>query len=165
MTVVSVQKDAEAMTLTFVAEFDAEPERVWELWADPRQLERWWGPPGWPATFERHEFANGGESRYYMSGPEGERAHGWWHIIAVEPKRTLTLDDGFADDNGEPVDADEPTRMAVTLEPIPSGTRMTTVGTFASADQLEKLLAMGMEEGMRLAMGQIDAILAETSGS
>ena len=45
MTVTAVRKDAEALTLTLDAEFEAPAERVWQLWADPRQLERWWGPP------------------------------------------------------------------------------------------------------------------------
>ncbi len=50
MTVTTVDTDLDARTLTLVAEFDAPVERVWELWADPRKLERWWGPPGYPAT-------------------------------------------------------------------------------------------------------------------
>jgi uncharacterized protein YndB with AHSA1/START domain len=78
MTVVSTQTDTEALTLTFVAEFDASVERVWQMWQDPRQLERWWGPPTWPATFDRHDFVQGGRSSYYMTGPEGEKARGWW---------------------------------------------------------------------------------------
>jgi len=32
---------------------------------------------------------------------------------------------------------------------------------FSSAEAMEQLLAMGMEEGMKQAVGQIDAILAE----
>ena len=43
MTVTTVRKDPEALTMTLTAEFEASPERVWQLWADPRQLERWWG--------------------------------------------------------------------------------------------------------------------------
>ena len=42
MSVTSVDKDFESLTLTLVADFDARTERVWQLWADPRQLERWW---------------------------------------------------------------------------------------------------------------------------
>ena len=53
MTVTAVRKDPEALTMTLDAEFDASPERVWQLWADPRQLERWWGPPTYPATVHR----------------------------------------------------------------------------------------------------------------
>ena len=45
MSVVSVEKDFDSLSLTLVADFDAPIERVWQLWADPRQLERWWGPP------------------------------------------------------------------------------------------------------------------------
>ena len=41
MTVTAVRKDPQALTMTIDAEFDAPPERVWQLWADPRQLERW----------------------------------------------------------------------------------------------------------------------------
>src|SRR5258707_15427624 len=47
MSVISVVKDFDSLSLILVAGFDAPIERVWQLWADPRQLERWWGPgPG-----------------------------------------------------------------------------------------------------------------------
>ena len=44
MTVKSVEKDTERLTMTITAEFDAPVERVWQLWDDPRRLEQWWGP-------------------------------------------------------------------------------------------------------------------------
>ncbi len=52
------------------------------------------------------------------------------------------------------------TKMVATLEPSAAGTRMTLSSQFESLEQLEEMLAMGMEEGMREALGQIDAILA-----
>ncbi|WP_426120013.1 SRPBCC family protein [Kocuria sp. LHG3120] len=160
MPVIDVQKDTEALTLTFVAEFAADVERVWEVWADPRQLERWWGPPEWPATFEEHELAEGGRCRYYMTGPDGEKARGWWTVTAVDAPHRLEFDDGFASEDGEPDPALGATHGVVTFEAVDGGTRMTTVSTFESADQLEQMSAMGMEEGMREAMGQIDGLLA-----
>ncbi|GAA4680274.1 SRPBCC domain-containing protein [Pseudonocardia yuanmonensis] len=160
MTVIDVRKDPETLTLTFVAEFDAPVEQVWQVWADPRRLERWWGPPTWPATFVEHQFVVGGRSRYYMTGPEGEKAGGWWRITAIEEPHRLEFDDGFAGEDGEPNPDMPTTHGVVTLEATGSGTRMTTVSTFATLEDLEKLSAMGMEEGMRLAMGQIDAVLA-----
>ena len=60
MPVTDVSKDTDALTLTITAGFDAPAERIWLLWSDPRQLERWWGPPTFPATFVEHEFAPGG---------------------------------------------------------------------------------------------------------
>ncbi|RZU52515.1 uncharacterized protein YndB with AHSA1/START domain [Krasilnikovia cinnamomea] len=163
MTVISTHKDVEALRLTFVAEFEAGVDRVWQVWQDPRQLERWWGPPTWPSTFDRHEFVVGGQSRYYMTGPEGQKARGWWSITAIEAPHRLEFDDGFAGDDGEPVDPADATHTVVTLEAAGPGTRMTTVTTFVSPQQLERMLAMGMEEGMRLAMGQIDDVLASAS--
>ena len=77
MTVVSTTQDREELTLTVVAELAAPLSRVWQVWVDPRRLERWWGPPTWPATFEEHDVVAGGMSRYFMTGPNGEKARGW----------------------------------------------------------------------------------------
>jgi uncharacterized protein YndB with AHSA1/START domain len=167
MTVISTERDTQNLTLTFVAEFAAPPQRVWQVWEDPRQLERWWGPPTWPATFDEHDLSVGGRSAYYMTGPAGERAHGWWRITAVEPPRRLEFDDGFSDDDGTPSEGMPVTRTEVTFEPVAlgavgaqgEGTRMTTVSRFASLEDLERLVQMGMQEGMLQAMGQIDDIL------
>ncbi|MCQ4121496.1 SRPBCC family protein [Rhodococcus tibetensis] len=163
MAVISTHKNAEALSLTIVAEFDATVERVWRIWEDPRQLERWWGPPTRPATFEIHEFVPGGKATYYMTGPEGEKSRGWWVFTAIEAPHRLAFDDGFADDNGDPVADMGTSHAVVTLETVDGRTRMTTVSTFDSAEQLEQVLEMGMEEGIKQAMGQIDALLAESA--
>lgn len=160
MPIVSSQQDPQALTLTLVAEFDSDVERVWQVWQDPRQLERWWGPPGWPATFDRHDFVPGGASRYHMTGPDGQKARGWWTVTAIEAPYRLEFDDGFSGEDGEPLDAGAPMHMVVTLQPVGDRTRMTTVATFANTAQMERVLAMGMEEGLNQAMGQIDAVLA-----
>jgi uncharacterized protein YndB with AHSA1/START domain len=160
MPVIESTKDVEALTMTMVVELAATPERAWQLWEDPRQLERWWGPPEWPATFHEHRFEEGGRSRYYMTGPDGTRAHGWWQFTHIQAPDTLSLEDGFADDTGEPTDEHGTMLMTTTFEPVGAGTRMTVITNFTSADQLERMLKMGMQEGMRLALGQIDDILA-----
>lgn len=162
MTVVSSEKDLDKLTLTFTAEFPASIDRVWQVWEDPRQLERWWGPPTVPATFVRHELRPGTRSDYYMTVPGGDRAHGWWGIVEVDAPTSLAVDLGFSDSDGEPT-GDAPSRMSVTLSEDDGVTRMTSTTQFISLDQLERMVEMGMEEGLRLAMGQIDALLAEDS--
>jgi len=162
MTLTAVRKDTAALTLTATAEFDASAERVWQLWADPRQLERWWGPPTYPATFTAHDLRPGGRVDYYMTGPEGDRPRGSWEVVETDPPRSLFFRDGFANDDGSP-NADFPiTTLQVRIDQIGNGrSRMSIVSTFPSAEAMEMLLAMGMEEGLTQAMGQIDAILAE----
>ncbi|MCU1552756.1 MAG: polyketide cyclase, partial [Arthrobacter sp.] len=149
MTVISSTKNPESLSFTLVAEFDAGVDRVWQIWEDPRQLERWWGPPTWPATFEKHEFTPGGEASYFMTGPNGEKARGWWRITAVQAPTRLEFDDGFADDDGAPVEVMGTTHATVTLEEIGDRTRMTILSTFESEEQLNKMVEMGMEEGMK----------------
>ena len=162
MTVTAVRKNPETLTITLDAAFEASPERVWQLWADPRQLERWWGPPTYPATFTSHVLAPGSRVEYHMTGPEGDQPHGYWDIVEVDPPRSLVFRDGFANDDGSPNTDLAPTTARVTIEQTGSGrTRMSIKSVFPDSAAMEQLLAMGMEEGLKEAVGQIDAILAE----
>ena len=162
MTVTSVRKDPEALTMTVTADLDATVERSWQLWADPRQLERWWGPPTYPATVVDHDLAVGGRVTYFMTGPEGDKVHGWWEVLAAEPPRRLEIKDGFADDSGTPNDSMPSMTMVVTLtEREGGGTLMAIETRFPSLEAMEQLMSMGMEEGFAAALGQIDEILAE----
>jgi uncharacterized protein YndB with AHSA1/START domain len=161
MTVTAVRKDPAARTLVLEAEFDASAQRVWQLWADPRQLERWWGPPTYPATVDAHDLRPGGRVAYHMTGPEGDQPRGYWEVDEVEPPHRLVFRDGFADDDGAPNPALPQSVGRVTIAEIGGGkTRMTIESSFASSEAMEQVLAMGMEEGLRQAVGQIDAILA-----
>ncbi|MBU4214819.1 MAG: SRPBCC domain-containing protein [Actinobacteria bacterium] len=161
MTVISAIPDTESLTLTVVAQLAAPPARVWQLWVDPRQLERWWGPPTWPATFTAHDPRPGGRSSYRMTGPDGTTANGWWRFHAIDELRSLEIDEGFADADGEPDLTMPTTRMRLDLSETADGTRMTLVSHFASVEQMQQLLEMGMVDGMSEAMSQIDAILGE----
>jgi uncharacterized protein YndB with AHSA1/START domain len=162
MTVTAVHKDPAALTMTLTAEFDASPERVWQLWADPRQLERWWGPPTYPATFTQHSLEPGARVIYHMTGPDGQTPRGYWDIEEVDPPHRLMFRDGFANDDGTPNRSLPETTALVSIEAVGEGrTRMTLTSQFASAEQMEQVLAMGAEEGLTQAVGQIDAILAE----
>ena len=161
MTVTAVRKDPENLTLTLTAEFEASPERVWDLWADPRQLERWWGPPFWPATFTTHDLAPGSRVEYHMTGPSGDQPHGFWDVVEADPPRRLVFLDGFAHEDGTPDDTFPRNEGVVTIEPIDAGrTRMSIESHFPSPEAMQQVLAMGMEEGLTQAVGQIDAILA-----
>jgi uncharacterized protein YndB with AHSA1/START domain len=160
MPVTNVDKDLDARTMTITAEFDAPVERVWRLWEDPRQLERWWGPPTYPATFVDHDFAPGGSVKYFMTSPEGDKYHGWWRVLALDPPRRLEFEDGFGDDTGEPNPDMPVTNNVVTLHDRPGGTRVLIETTFPSVAAMEQVIAMGVEEGLTSAMNQIDDILA-----
>ncbi len=162
MPITRVDKDLDACLMTVVAEYDASVERVWRLYADPRQLEQFWGPPTWPATVVDHDLRPGGRVTYFMTGPDGEKASGYWDVLEVEAPRRFVVEDGFADDAGRPNPELPTTRMELELTERDGGRHDHDGGLHLRLDRGHaKILEMGMEEGMREAMGQIDDILAE----
>lgn len=160
MPVTSVIKDIDTRTLTISAHFAAPVTRVWQVYADPRQLELVWGPPDYPATFVDHDLRPGGRMTYYMTSPDGERLRGWWQVTAVDEPRSFGFDDGFADENFNPNPDLPVSRNVYAFEPRAGGTLATFRSSFESVDALQVVLDMGMEEGATLAINQIDALLA-----
>lgn len=161
MTVIDVRKDLTARTLTITSEFAATVDQVWRMWDDPRLLERWWGPPSYPATFLEHDLTPGSRVTYFMTSPEGERYHGYWIITSSDAPKGLAFDDGFADGDGNPNPDLPVTSAQVRIEELGAGrTRMTIESSFPSTAAMEQLITMGMEEGLTLAVGQIDDLLA-----
>ncbi|MBO6933875.1 MAG: SRPBCC domain-containing protein [Deltaproteobacteria bacterium] len=160
MPVTNVVHDTERLSLTITAEFAAPIERIWALYADPRQLERVFGPPSHPATFVEHELRVGGVSKYFMTGPEGEKYHGVWTITAVDEPNAFSFEDGFADESFV-VNQDMPvSQCTYSFEAIAAGTRATFVSTYASAEALQQVLDMGIVEGASSAINQIDSFLS-----
>jgi len=160
MAVTGIEKDYDALTLRLTAEFAAPIEAVWQLWADPRKLERWWGPPQWPATFVQHELSAGGSMSYYMTGPDGTKAGGWWRVESVDPPTSIAFTDGFADADGNPIDSLPETQSRMELSVENGKTVMRLSSRFVSREAMETQLSMGLEEGIAAAVGQMDALLA-----
>ena len=161
MPVIAVTKDPESLTMTVVAEFDVPLRRLWDAYLDPRLLERFWGPPTYPAIFTRHDGCVGGRSEYAMTGPEGDVSRGYWEWVAVDELKGFEVRDGFADEDGSPDTAMPAMRMVFAFESLGAGSRVTTTTYFPSVEALEQLLGMGMEQGMTAAMGQMQDVLAD----
>lgn len=161
MPITTVEQDTQALTLTVVGDFAVSKERLWQAWADPRQLERFWGPPTWPATFTQHDMFAGGRSNYVMTGPDGSRSAGYWIFLDVEDGESFSVRDGFANDDGTPNDDLPACQMSFTFHATEGGSQFRCVTTFPSLEALEKLIGMGMMEGMTAALGQIETVLAD----
>jgi uncharacterized protein YndB with AHSA1/START domain len=159
MSVTSVDKDYDSVAITLIADFDAPIDRVWELWSDPRKLERWLGPPTHPASVQKHDLVPGGEVTFVMTGPDGDRSWGSWRVTAVDPPVLLEFTDVFADADGTPI-ADLPvSQVRVRLTARSGGTRMEMRSAFESREDLDTSVNMGTVEGVRQAAGQMDALL------
>lgn len=96
-----------------------------------------------------------------MTGPDGTSSGGWFRFLAVEPQKRIEVVDGFGDDPDAPVEGMPTMHRVFTFASTATGSRHTTVTTFPSIEAMEQLVQMGLMDGMKSAMGQIDAVLAD----
>jgi uncharacterized protein YndB with AHSA1/START domain len=160
MPVTDVQQDLDNRTLTITAEFAAPVERIWQVYADPRQLEKVWGPPTYPATFVDHDLTPGGRVTYYMTGPEGDKHAGYWDVTAVNAPTSFSFEDGFADLDFKPNLELPVSKNVYAFAEHNGGTRATYVAQYESAEALQQVLDMGVVEGATSAISQIDELVA-----
>jgi uncharacterized protein YndB with AHSA1/START domain len=161
MPITDVISNAQDLTLTVIAEYPVSLTRLWDAYADPRQLERFWGPKEWPATFTRHDMAIGGYSHYHMTGPDGTQSRGWFRFLDVKPYESFEVEDGFADEHGVANTSLPTMRMIFAFEATATGSRFRSTTFFASLESMEQLVQMGMMEGMKSAMSQIDDVVTD----
>ncbi|SDE22358.1 SRPBCC family protein [Auraticoccus monumenti] len=160
MPVTDITKDLDTRTITITADFAVPVERIWQVYADPRQLERVFGPPGFPATVVQQELRPGGRMHYYMTSPEGQKLYGIWDVTEVDEPRTFSFTDGFADESFT-VDPQMPvSENTYTFTEHDGGTRAVYTSRYASAEALQQVLDMGVEEGATTAINQIDDLVA-----
>jgi uncharacterized protein YndB with AHSA1/START domain len=122
-------------------------------------LERWWGPPTHPATFEKHDVP--GRRGHVLHDRPGGTMWGAWRVRAVDPPTSLEFINAFADTDGTPV-ADMPVfTVRVRLIERDGGTRMEMHLRSESREDMERMVNMGTVDGLQQAVGQIDGLLAQ----
>lgn len=98
-----------------------------------------------------------------MTGPDGEKAGGFWEFVGVDAPRAFEVRDGFTNESGTP-NTDMPgMRMLFEFTETDSGSRLTTTTSFPSTEALAELLKMGMLEGTRETMEQIDDVITDVA--
>lgn len=160
MPVTDISHDLDALTLTITAQFAAPVQRIWDIYADPRQLEKVWGPTEYPATVVDHDLTPGGRVTYYMTGPEGDRHFGYWNVLEVDEPRSFTYEDGFAHEDFSPDSQLPVSRCVSTFTAHEGGTRAVYMTSYSRREELQTVLDMGVEEGSRSAIDQIDELVA-----
>ena len=135
--------------------FDAPSELVWKAWTDPKLIPRWWGPRRYTTTVEKMEVRPGGTWRFIQRDAEGNvyGFHGEYKEV-VPPKRIV---DTFEYE-------EMPGHVLVesaTFEEIDGRTKVTQKSVFETVEDLEGMLASGMEEGARETMERFTELVEE----
>jgi uncharacterized protein YndB with AHSA1/START domain len=158
---------AEAAERELVIErvFDAPRELVFKVFSEPEHLSQWWGPKGWTLPVCKMDFQPGGIWHYCMQGPNGEKSWGkavYQEIVAPE---RIVYTDSFSDEAGNAVEGMP--EMLITLEfnEQEGKTKIISRTLFATAAELESIVAMGAVEGMKETWDRLEAHLAQVESN
>lgn len=155
-----VKKDIENKKLVIVREFNAPPEQVWKAWTQSEILDQWWAPRPWKAKTKSMDFREGGRWLYSMVPPEG--AETWCRVDykKIVENKTFHADDAFCDEAGNDNQDFPKMQWKNEFDKTSSGTKVEVEITFASEEDLNKILEMGFEDGFSAALGNLDEVLA-----
>lgn len=155
----TVAETVDVQGFAVTREVDAPPEAVWEAWADPGLLRRWWGPTGFTCPRAEVDLRVGGTTLVTMQAPAeygGFQVHNRWTYTVVERPARIEFVSTFADADGAvitPEDAGVPPGVAaevphvVDLEPLPGGrTRLTVTERGYSSAEAAEMSRQGQEQ-------------------
>lgn len=148
-------------TLTLTRTFDAPRELVFEAFSKCEHLQHWWGPKHWTLPVCEMDFRPGGKWFYCMGGPDGERSCGamLYHEI-VAPERIVATDQ-FTDAEGNVNEELPQMRETILFTEQDGKTVLVNRSEYASAEDLNTVVEMGMLEGIAQTFDRLDSHLAD----
>ncbi|HVZ98165.1 MAG TPA: SRPBCC domain-containing protein [Chitinophagaceae bacterium] len=139
--------------------FNAPVELVWKAWTQQEILDRWWAPKPWRAETKTMNFTVGGVWLYAMIGPEGETHWSKADYKSITPNKSFTCVDCFCDENGVKNDAFQTSAWQVNFEAAGNTTKVYVEITFEKAEDLQKMVEMGFEQGFAMGHNNLDEVL------
>ena len=153
--------DASNKKLIVERVFDAPVEAVWKAWTQSDLLDHWWAPKPWKANTVSMDFREGGKWFYYMEGPDGSRHYCKVDYKTIVPNSSFSGYDCFADDKGGTLTDPPGMDGKCVFKAEGNTTKVEVEVTFASEDDLKKIVEMGFKEGFAMAHTNLDELLAQ----
>ena len=154
----AIVKDLNEKSILVSREFEAPLADVWRAYTESNLLEQWWAPKPWRAETKQMNFKPGGYWLYAMVGPEGEKHWARMDYLAIDLYKSFDIQDSFSDENGV-VNRDLPvSKGKSTFTKTANGTRVEFKLIYTTAEQLQKIVEMGFEQGITMCMDQLDEL-------
>lgn len=101
---------------------NAAQQRVFDAWADPAQIVKWFGPEGFEIVSHEADIREGGLWRFDMIAPDGTRFTNRMRFVRIEAPRLIEVEHGSDQD-------DDPDRfhMLVTFDAQDNGKTVITL--------------------------------------
>lgn len=104
--------------------FDISADHIWQMWTDPEQFKKWYGPQGFRVSVADMDLHVGGKRLICMASPDGSMK--MWttgEFVEIEPNQRLVYTESPADEDGNLV---SPAAMGMP-EGYPATTEVTVV--------------------------------------
>ena len=146
-------------TLSVVREFDGRRQLVWDCHTKQELLDRWFAPKGLTTKTKHMDFRDGGYWHYAMVTPDGQHFWNRLDYLTIDPIDSYTAKDGFCDEAGT-VNPEMPrSDWTVTFDDAFERTLVTTVVRYASPEDMQTAIDMGLEGGMASTLERLDELL------
>ena len=151
--------DKENHRLVIEREFAGPRQLVWDCHTKNELLDRWFAPEPLTTKTKHMDFRAGGYWHYAMVEPQGQEYWNRLDYLTVAPIDRYTALDGFSDETGA-INPDMPrSNWDVTFSDASGRTLVKTIVAYASAEDLDKVIAMGMKEGLTSTLERLDKLL------
>jgi uncharacterized protein YndB with AHSA1/START domain len=150
--------------IIFTRTFDAPRELVFETYTTCKHLLNWWGPREWPLSYCKMDFRPGGTWHYCMKGPnEGDESWGLAKYKEISEPEKIIYNDFFSDRDGN-INNDMPAFDTIIIFSAEGERTTVTVSSeVGSAEEVKKLVEMGMVEGFTETWDRLEEHLASVS--
>jgi len=153
--------DKEKNTMTVKREFAAGRQLVWDCHTKSELLNQWFAPKPFTTKTKTMDFREGGHWHYAMIGPDGQEYWARMDYLKIKPIESYSLLDAFCDESGVLNAALPRANWAVAFhEKGEDHCLVQTVVTYQSLADLEKVIEMGMKEGLTMTLENLDDLLA-----
>ncbi|MCG6857933.1 MAG: SRPBCC family protein [Salaquimonas sp.] len=127
---------------------------VWKAWAEPGNIEQWWGPDGFTTTTHQRDFRSGGIWRFTMHGPDGRDYENRIDYLEVVENERIVDDHG-----GEGETAHIRFRAEITFEDHDGGTLVTMRSVFPTVEMRDLVIREhGAVEGGKQTLARLAAM-------
>lgn len=151
--------DKEKNTLTIKREFAGSRQLVWDCYTKSELLDQWFAPKPFTTKTKSMNFSEGGHWHYAMVDPEGKEYWGFTTYTKINPIDFYESADSFSDGDGT-INKDLPSsKWHVHFSEKGKNAIVETTVTYASLNDLETVINMGMKDGMISTLEKLDDLL------
>jgi len=150
--------------ITVRRQFAAKRQLVWDCHTKQELLDQWFAPKPLTTKTKHMEFREGGYWHYAMVTPEGQAFWNRLDYQTIKPIDAYSAFDGFCDESGIVNPQLPRARWEVAFTDVQARTLVTTVVQYASPDDVQKAVDMGLKDGLASTLERLDELL-ETMAS